>query len=247
MPETSQKYPPPQNLIQSNQKTGFIKMNAKVLLMEDDAQLSEIIKEYLEENGYDVKLATDGEEAFDMAYEEKFDIFLLDVKVPLMNGFDLLSKLRREGNETPAIFLTSLNGIEDLSRSFEAGCDDYLKKPFHLKELALRIDKVMQSCTLPQSHVKLSKSYAYDASTSTLMCDNVTQPLSKRQLQIIDLLARNRGRVVDFDQFRAYVWDEEYVDNATIRAEVSRLKKSLKEDFIQNIRALGYMIDIPRT
>ena len=77
MPETSQKYPPPQNLIQSNQKTGFIKMNAKVLLMEDDAQLSEIIKEYLEENGYDVKLATDGEEAFDMAYEEKFDIFLL--------------------------------------------------------------------------------------------------------------------------------------------------------------------------
>lgn len=81
---------------------------------------SEIIKEYLEENGYDVRLATDGEEAFDMAYEEKFDIFLLDVKVPLMNGFDLLSKLRREGNETPAIFLTSLNGIEDLSRAFEA-------------------------------------------------------------------------------------------------------------------------------
>jgi DNA-binding response OmpR family regulator len=79
------------------------------------------------------------------------------------------------------------------------------------------------------------------------MCDNVTQPLSKRQLQIIDLLARNRGRVVDFDQFRNYVWDEEYVDNATIRAEVSRLKKSLKEDFIQNIRALGYMIDIPRS
>jgi DNA-binding response OmpR family regulator len=66
-------------------------------------------------------------------------------------------------------------------------------------------------------------------------------------LQIIDLLARNRGRVVDFDQFRNYVWDEEYVDNATIRAEVSRLKKSLKEDFIQNIRALGYMIDIPKS
>jgi DNA-binding response OmpR family regulator len=79
------------------------------------------------------------------------------------------------------------------------------------------------------------------------MCDNVTQTLTKRQLQIIDLLARNRGRVVDFDQFRNYVWDEEYVDNATIRAEVSRLKKSLKEDFIQNIRALGYMIDIPRS
>jgi DNA-binding response OmpR family regulator len=70
--------------------------------------------------------------------------------------------------------------------------------------------------------------------------------LSKRQLQIIDLLARNRGRVVDFDQFRTYIWDDEYVDNATIRAEVNRLKKTLRENFIQNIRALGYMIDISR-
>ena len=77
------------------------------------------------------------------------------------------------------------------------------------------------------------------------MFDNVPQPLSKRQVQIVDLLARNRGRVVDFDEFRTYVWDEVYVDNATIRAEVNRLKKALKEDFIQNIRALGYMIDIP--
>jgi DNA-binding response OmpR family regulator len=100
---------------------------------------------------------------------------------------------------------------------------------------------------MPRSHTRLSISYAYDASTSTLLCDNVTHHLSKRQLQIIDLLARNRGRVVDFEQFRTYIWDDEYVDNATIRAEVSRLKKSLKEDFIQNIRALGYMIDIPRS
>ena len=136
-------------------------MNAKVLLMEDDAQLSEIIKEYLEENGYDVKLATDGEEAFDMAYEEKFDIFLLDVKVPLMNGFDLLSKLRREGNETPAIFLTSLNGIEDLSRAFEAGCDDYLKKPFELKELLLRVKSISKRVFITKQTKKYQSETAF--------------------------------------------------------------------------------------
>lgn len=219
----------------------------KILLLEDEQMLSEAIHEYLLTLGHRVSLLYNGNDALEILKKETFDLLILDINVPGIDGLELLEALHLLKIRTPALYISALVDIEGISRAYDLGCYDYLKKPFHLKELALRIDKVMQSCTLPQSHVKLSKSYAYDASTSTLMCDNVTQPLSKRQLQIIDLLARNRGRVVDFDQFRAYVWDEEYVDNATIRAEVSRLKKSLKEDFIQNIRALGYMIDIPRT
>ncbi|MCI4405740.1 MAG: response regulator transcription factor [Sulfuricurvum sp.] len=218
----------------------------KILLLEDEQMLSEAINEYLLALGHRVSLLYNGNDALETLKKETFDLLILDINVPGIDGLELLEALHLLKIRTPALYISALVDIEGISRAYDLGCYDYLKKPFHLKELALRIDKVMQSCTLPQSHVKLSKSYAYDASTSTLMCDNVTQPLSKRQLQIIDLLARNRGRVVDFDQFRAYVWDEEYVDNATIRAEVSRLKKSLKEDFIQNIRALGYMIDIPR-
>lgn len=219
----------------------------KILLLEDEQMLSEAINEYLLALGHRVSLLYNGNDALETLKKETFDLLILDINVPGIDGLELLEALHLLKIRTPALYISALVDIEGISRAYDLGCYDYLKKPFHLKELALRIDKVMQSCTLPQSHVKLSKSYAYDASTSTLMCDNVTQPLSKRQLQIIDLLARNRGRVVDFDQFRAYVWDEEYVDNATIRAEVSRLKKSLKEDFIQNIRALGYMIDIPHT
>lgn len=219
----------------------------KILLLEDEQMLSEAIHEYLLALGHRVSLFYNGSEALEHLKKETFDLLILDINVPGIDGLELLEALHILKIRTPALYISALVDIEGISRAYDLGCYDYLKKPFHLKELALRIDKVMQNCTIPQSHVKLSKSYAYDASTSTLMCDNVTQPLSKRQLQIIDLLSRNRGRVVDFDQFRAYVWDEEYVDNATIRAEVSRLKKSLKEDFIQNIRALGYMIDIPRT
>lgn len=219
----------------------------KILLLEDEQMLSEAIHEYLLALGHRVTLFYNGSEALEHLKKETFDLLILDINVPGIDGLELLEALHILKIRTPALYISALVDIEGISRAYDLGCYDYLKKPFHLKELALRIDKVMQNCTIPQSHVKLSKSYAYDASTSTLMCDNVTQPLSKRQLQIIDLLSRNRGRVVDFDQFRAYVWDEEYVDNATIRAEVSRLKKSLKEDFIQNIRALGYMIDIPRT
>lgn len=219
----------------------------KILLLEDEQMLSEAIHEYLAALGHRVELFCDGSEALESLKKETFDLLILDINVPGIDGLDLLEQLHALKIRPPAIYISALVDIEGISRAYDLGCYDYLKKPFHLKELALRIDKVMQSCAIPQNHLRLSKSYAYDASVSTLMCDNVTQTLTKRQLQIIDLLARNRGRVVDFDQFRAYVWDEEYVDNATIRAEVSRLKKSLKEDFIQNIRALGYMIDIPRS
>ncbi|OHD87200.1 MAG: regulator, partial [Sulfuricurvum sp. RIFCSPHIGHO2_12_FULL_44_8] len=197
--------------------------------------------------GHRVTSFYDGSDALEALKKETFDLLILDINVPGIDGLDLLEQLHTLKIRPPAIYISALVDIEGISRAYDLGCYDYLKKPFHLKELSLRIDKVMQSCTIPQNHLRLSKSYAYDASTATLMCDNVTHPLTKRQLQMIDLLARNRGRVVDFDQFRNYVWDEEYVDNATIRAEVSRLKKSLKEDFIQNIRALGYMIDIPKS
>jgi len=219
----------------------------KILLLEDEAMLSEAINEYLASLGHRISLFEDGTDALERLKTETFDLLVLDINVPGINGLELLEQLHALKIRTPAIYISALVDIEGISRAYDLGCYDYLKKPFHLKELSLRIDKVMQSCAIPQSHLKLSKSYSYDAATSTLMCENVTQPLTKRQLQIIDLLARNRGRIVDFDQFRAYIWDEEYVDNATIRAEVSRLKKSLKEDFIQNIRSLGYMIDIPRS
>ena len=219
----------------------------KILLLEDEQMLSEAISEYLVALGHLVITCYDGSEALVCIQGENFDLLILDINVPGIDGLDLLEQLHVLKIRPPAIYISALADIEGISRAYDLGCYDYLKKPFHLKELSLRIDKVMQNCLIPQSHTRLSKSYAYDASTSTLLCDNVTHPLSKRQLQIIDLLARNRGRVVDFDQFRTYIWDDEYVDNATIRAEVSRLNKSLKEDFIQNIRALGYMIDIPRS
>lgn len=219
----------------------------KILLLEDERMLSEAISEYLMASGHRIVACYNGDDALARIQSESFDLLVLDINVPGIDGLDLLEQLHLLKIRPPAIYISALVDIEGISRAYDLGCYDYLKKPFHLKELSLRIDKVIQSSALPQNHMRLSKSYAYDASTSTLLCDNVTQPLTKRQLQIIDLLARNRGRVVDFDQFRTYIWDDEYVDNATIRAEVSRLKKSLKEDFIQNIRALGYMIDIPRS
>ena len=93
--------------------------------------------------------------------------------------------------------------------------------------------------------MKLSKNYFYDQEHNILLFKNEPQTLSKRQSQIIDILSRNRGRVVDFEQFRIYVWDEQIIDNATIRAEINRLKQFLQEEMIINVRGMGYMIDKP--
>ncbi len=218
-----------------------------ILLLEDEKMLSDAIYEYLVKLGHCVVAVYDGEDAMSKIKGENFDLLLLDINVPKLDGLDLLEQLHILKIRPPVIYISALVDIEGISRAYDLGCYDYLKKPFHLKELSLRIEKVMQRHQLPQTHLRLSKGYSYDAKSSALLCENEIHPLTKRQSQIIDLLARNRGRVVDFEQFREYVWDEEYVDNATIRAEVSRLKKSLKEDFIQNIRAMGYMIDIPKS
>jgi len=217
----------------------------KIFLLEDEIMLNESIQEYLEAIGHQVISCIDGEAALTILKEQSFDLLILDISVPGVDGLTLLERLHALKIHTPVIYISALVDIEDISRAYDLGCYDYLKKPFHLKELALHIDRVMLSNEVPRVHLRLSKNYSYDQEHNTLLFNGYPQILTKRQSQIIDMLARNRGRVVDFEQFRIYVWDEQIVDNATIRAEVSRLKKSLKEDVIINVRGMGYMIDKP--
>lgn len=217
----------------------------KILLLEDEVMLNESIMEYLESQGHIVDTYFDGLEAYEAIKNNSYDFFILDINVPGMDGLTFLEKIHELKIHVPTIYISALVDIEDISRAYNLGCFDYLKKPFHLKELSLRLDRVVLSNETPRVHLRLSKNYSYDQEHSTLLFNQVPHTLTKRQSQIIDLLARNRGRVVDFEQFRIYVWDELIIDNATIRAEINRLKKFLQEEVIQNIRGMGYMIDKP--
>ncbi|OIP53878.1 MAG: DNA-binding response regulator [Helicobacteraceae bacterium CG2_30_36_10] len=217
----------------------------KILLLEDEVMLNESIEEYLQGVGHSVDIFFDGLEAFESIKNNSYDLLILDINVPGMDGLSFLEHIHKLKIHIPTIYISALVDIEDISRAYNLGCYDYLKKPFHLKELALRLDRIVLSNEVPRVQLRLSKNYSYDQEHSTLLFNAVPQTLTKRQSQIIDLLARNRGRVVDFEQFSIYVWNEQIVDNATIRAEINRLKKSLHEDFINNIRAMGYMIEKP--
>jgi DNA-binding response OmpR family regulator len=217
----------------------------KILLLEDEVMLNESIQEFLESEGHSVDTFFDGLKAFDNIKSRSYDLLILDINVPGLDGLTFLERLHELKIHAPTIYISALVDIEDISRAYNLGCYDYLKKPFHLKELALRLDRIKLSNEVPRVHLRLSKNYSYDQEHNTLIFQGESQVLTKRQSQIIDLLARNRGRVVDFEQFSLYVWDENIVDNATIRAEINRLKKSLHEDVIINVRGMGYMIDKP--
>jgi len=214
----------------------------KIFLLEDEIILCESIKNYLEKIGHEVKVCYNGKKALKIIENESFDMLILDINVPDLDGFKLLETLHKKHFFIPTIFISALTDIEDITKAFDLGCKDYIKKPFHLKELEIRIEKISKDLE-DKKHIILSNNYSYSVEKKTLYFDKTPVELSKRQLQIIDLLAKNRGLIVDFDMFREYIYKEEFVDNPTIRAEISRLKKLLKEDFIVNIRGLGYKIE----
>lgn len=214
----------------------------KILLLEDDIMLNRAITKYLQSTGHNIRTTRDGSNCLEILEEESFDLLILDINVPNVNGFKILETLYEKNRNIPTIFISALIDIEDISRAFELGCYDYLKKPFHLKELTLRINKVIQTQPVVNSDKKLSNSYSFNTNTLTLLYNDEVHSLTKRQIQIVKLLARFKNSVVNYDMFREFVWNDD-IDNATIRAEINRLKKVLKEDFIMNIRGLGYMIE----
>jgi DNA-binding response OmpR family regulator len=215
----------------------------KVLLLEDEVMLQSAMVEYLSDCGYEVDACEDGEKALQIARCNTYDLFIFDINTPSIDGLKLLEMLQREKIFTPAIFISAITQIEQISKAYELGCYDYLKKPFHLKELTLHIQRLLKIANItPKSVVKISRMYSYDLEKERLLFDNEEQILTPRQAQIIRLFASNLGRIVDFDMLRHYVWQDESIDSATIRAEIHRVKKGLKEDLIESIKGIGYKL-----
>lgn len=217
----------------------------KILILEDERILALSMREFLEESGYEVECFTDSDAAYDAIYEKVFDLLLLDVKVPgEKNGFGMLEELREDGNMTPAIFITSLTDIDDLSRGYECGACDYIRKPFDLAELKLRVEQVMklQCFASSEENIELPSGYSYDLKKMKLTYNGETVLLAKTETKILELLIKKRGSVVSCEMFWEEVWGE-WVDSANIRVQVGNLRKKLEKDFIKNVRGVGYSID----
>ena len=215
----------------------------KVLLLEDELMLQGAIKEYLSDTGFEVTAFEDGQEAYENISSNNYDLFVLDINTPSMDGLSLLDTLQKKKIYVPTIFISAITEIEQISQAYALGCYDYLKKPFHLKELSLHIERLLKMADIrAKSFIKISKMYSYDAENQSLLFDGEEQLLTHKQLQIMDLFAKNINKVVDFEMLRHYAWDDSPVDNAIIRAEIHRLRQVLKEDLITTLKGVGYRL-----
>lgn len=216
---------------------------SKLLLLEDDPNLSESVSEYLEEQGYEVVCVYDASAAEDAIFEQKFDLLLLDVNVPGGDGFSLLRSSRDEGNSTPAIFITSRNAMEDVEEGFESGGDDYLRKPFALKELLLRIQTILKRnfSHLPSDAVELGEGISYHIDNQILKVNGVEQPLQNKEHKLLKLFLQHRGELLAHEMIMEHLWDyDETPSDGSLRTYIKTLRKLLGKDRIVSHKRFGY-------
>ena len=216
-------------------------MLTRLLLLEDDTLFAETLVDLLEEASYEVSHFANGQDALDATFESKFDAYLLDINVPLIDGVSLLGELRGVNDNTPAIFLTSHKDKEMLEKGFSSGADDFLTKPFDSDELLWRLAALLKRTKKEQptelgklSHDKLHKSVSYDG---------VALELSKKEYALLVLLMTHLNASVTKELIFDELWSfGEGGSDGAIRVYINRLKQLLPEMKIENIRGVGYKL-----
>lgn len=217
-------------------------MLTKLLLLEDDRLFGESIQDFLEEEGFEVTLCPNGQEAMDATFEAQFDLYLLDINVPLIDGLSLLNELRRSNDQTPAIYLTSHHDISTLTKAFKYGADDYLKKPFDTNELLVRIHALMRRSG-GNNHRHCLGELCLDTQHKCVVLGNREIVLSPKEYQLIALLIQHAGEIVTKEMMMDELWSaSETTSEGAIRVYINRLKQEIGNERILNVRGLGYRL-----
>lgn len=216
-------------------------MSIKILLLEDDLLFAETLIDLLEDEGFLITHVPNGQEALDIIFENKFDLYLLDINVPLINGVTLLSELRDSDDNTPAIFLTSHKDKEMLRSGFLSGGDDYITKPFDNDELLLRITALIKRLK-PKQNQCIEK-LCHDEIHQRIFYDKQELDLSKKEYQLLLLLMSHANAAVPKELILDELWSaSESGSDGAIRVYINRIKQLLPNIQIDNIRGIGYKL-----
>jgi DNA-binding response OmpR family regulator len=217
-------------------------MTATILLLEDDIQLSDTVKQFLELKGYDVLVAYDGVHAEELVYEKHIDLMLLDVKVPYVSGFDFLKAVRAEGKETPAIFITSLNSVEDVEKGFALGCDDYIRKPFALKELLVRVESLMKrSFGTHDEKIVIDDGLFFDVKELVLTKEGNRVSLKTKELKLLALFLQHTNELLEYEKINETLWEyDEEPSSGSLRTYIKTLRAAIGKEKIETIKNIGY-------
>lgn len=218
-----------------------------VLLAEDELALGQIIKESLESREFKVTHCVNGEDAFSSYNEVKPDILILDVMMPIKDGFTLAKQIRKVDDRTPIIFLTAKSQIQNVVDGFEHGGNDYLKKPFSMEELIVRLKSLLNRIQLQQGEEQIAiGKYTFNKINQTLALDGEIQVMTHRESQLLYHLSEKRNDILDRMAILEKLWgDDNFFNARSMDVFITKLRKKLKQDpniQIINIRGLGYKL-----
>ncbi len=215
-------------------------MQKRVLFLEDDQLLGETVYEDLQDAGFFVDWVKDGDEVAEICYSHRYDLYLFDVNVPGISGFDLLTSLRQSGDDTPAIFLTARGEINDLRVGFDCGADDYVIKPFDMQTLLIRIEaKIKDERLIVSRHLLL------DREQYTLIVNDKPYRLAKKEFEILEYFITHKKRIISKDEIITELYEEEFISDTTFRVYIKQLNSHLGGYAkLVNVRGVGYRFEI---
>ncbi len=223
----------------------------KILLAEDDSNLGMILKSYLEARGYNTFLFEDGEKAINAFRKEDFDFCIVDVMMPVKDGFSLAKEIRAMNKKIPILFLTAKSMNEDVIEGLKIGADDYMTKPFSMEELLLRMNAIIKRSSensnqdLKSNIYKIGK-FTFDYNRQILICNNKEQKMTSKEADLLRMLCRNKNDVLDRSEALLNVWgNDSYFNARSMDVYMTKLRKYLKQDpnvQIINIHGKGFKL-----
>jgi DNA-binding response OmpR family regulator len=210
----------------------------KILLLEDNQRLKNLILEALDEASYKVNAFEDGKEAL-AAIDDGYDCFILDINVPGIDGLALLEQIRLLDEATPAIIISANIELETIRDAYGKGCDEYLKKPFYVDELLFKVDKL---CKPLKSELHLADGFSFDTHLGVLYENKNEIKLAKKEILLLNLMAKNLDKIVTFEMIEHYVWEGELTNLENVRALIKRLRKKLPPNTLISQGGMGYKL-----
>ena len=218
---------------------GLYKM--RILVVEDDEAISEMLSDYLTSKGFAIDIARDGAEAYSILEIFPFDLVILDIMLPKMNGYEVIEKLRAENNNVPVLMLTARDSTEDKINGLELGADDYLVKPFHMTELHARLLALLRRSKGRANNRLVVGRLDMDISKKTVLWENKELSLSAREFSLLEFFALNSGGYYTRENLLEHVWaGEDSINPRTVDTYILYLRRKLGNDAIKTTRGLGY-------
>ena len=224
---------------------------SRILIVEDEVAIADLEKDYLELSGFEVEIENDGTKGLERALHEEFDLFILDLMLPKMNGYEVLSALRRDGDNVPVLILSAKTEIDDKIQGFTTGADDYMTKPFEIRELLMRIQAISRRSNHQDTSHPVVGNLSYDPATCEI-CNTQTKKsvqVSGKEMQLLEFFMNNCNQVLEKNQITTKIWGfDSNAEYNNVEVYVSFLRRKFHHlqvnVTLRAIRGVGYIMEV---